>query len=44
MGKPNFKNKVKTWWEELGEGGGPSMYHLQNKIKELKNKIKRWNK
>ena len=40
----DFLEKLKEWWEEMPPIIGTRMYQFQQKLKLLKNKIKKWNK
>ena len=40
---PYFKEKIRTWWEELSEDEGQTLYKFQQKLKGLKNRVKKWN-
>ena len=34
LGNPCFAEKIKTWWVDLSEGSGQSMYKFQQKKKK----------
>ena len=40
----DFPGKLKEWWEEIPTIKGTQMYQVQQKLKILKTKIKKWNK
>ena len=44
IGHPHFKEKVGKWWDDLIKGEDQSMDKFQEKIKGLKEKIKKQNK
>jgi hypothetical protein len=41
---PDFLPNIKLWWEESKHIKGSMMFHFQQRLKILKNKIKIWNK
>eukprot|EP00253_Pinus_taeda_P023904 PITA_23904 len=41
---PNFLNKLEEWWNESQVRGQRKMHTFQLRLKELKQKIRKWNK
>ena len=41
---PDFHHLIKEWWEEFSESKGSRMYVLQQKLKYVKECLKKWNK
>ena len=41
---PEFQEKLKYWWEKSPPIIGTHIYQFQQKLKHLKNYIKKWNK
>jgi len=41
---PNFINLVEKWWSKPLEGRGSKIFQLQKKLRNIKVKIKEWNK
>jgi hypothetical protein len=41
---PSFMEKIEQWWNESKSIQGIPMYHFQQCLKFIKNKLKKWNK
>lgn len=43
---PDFLDKVRSWWHDSksGKEGRSKMHSFQLRLKEIKSKIKKWNK
>jgi exonuclease III len=41
---PDFQTNIKTWWEEAAIQTGTPMYRFQQRLKNLKQHLKSWNK
>jgi hypothetical protein len=41
---PDFQTNIKTWWEEVAIQIGTPMYRFQQRLKNLKQHLKSWNK
>ena len=39
----NFKELIEKWWEEMEPIRGTLMYQFQQKLRNLKEKIRTWN-
>ena len=44
MANLDFKDKVKTWWDEMQSDQISNIWSFQKNLKALKSKIKKWNK
>jgi hypothetical protein len=44
LSHPDFVKMVKDWWSNMMITGGSKMYFLQQKHKQLKHNLKKWNK
>ena len=43
MTHPDFQTLVKDWWKGYQDQDGSKMYILQQKLKYIKNSLKKWN-
>jgi hypothetical protein len=41
---PDFQENIEQWWQEVVVPRGTPMYKFQQKLKNLKQRLKRWNK
>jgi len=41
---PDFQANIQEWWKEAEISYGSKMYQFQQKLKNLKQKLKSWNK
>jgi ribonuclease HI/exonuclease III len=41
---PDFQQNIQKWWEQAAIPNGSKMYKFQQKLKNLKQKLKSWNK
>jgi hypothetical protein len=44
LSHPDFMKMVKDWWTNIWITGSSKMYVLQQKLKQLKHNLKKWNK
>ena len=40
----NFKRLITDWWKGKADTGGSIMFNLQQKLKHIKENLKKWNK